>query len=160
MDLETSLLEQGCHGGDDIYVMNLCPQALPLRRRSLWRLSEARKVVQEWVMAVIYVGGRWKTMDSWLKAGGSGDMTACKLTTMVDTVTTTTNKKKLVAVTCIHSDQTDRLCLFQFKEKYEDTFVGKTYTYMYSGSLVCMRACRVMLARTKKGDQIHLKKTD
>ena len=85
-------------------------------------------------MAVIYVGGRWKTMDSWLKAGGSGDMTACKLTTMVDTVTTTTNKKKLVAVTCIHSDQTDRLCLFQFKEKYEDTFVGKTYTYMYSGS--------------------------
>ena len=61
-------------------------------------------------------------------------MTACKLTMMVDTVTTTTNKEKLVAVTCIHSDQTDRLCLFQFKEKYEDTFVGKTYTYMYSGS--------------------------
>ena len=61
-------------------------------------------------------------------------MTACKLTMMVDTVTTTTNKEKLVAVTCIHPDQIDRLCLFQFKGKYEDTFMCKTYTYMYSGS--------------------------
>ena len=73
------------------------------------------------------------------------DMTVHNLTTVVDTVMTTTNEEKLVAETCIHQDQLKRLRLYQCKEKYKDMFGGKTYTYIYFGCLgldvIAARTC-------------------
>ena len=60
-------------------------------------------------------------------------MTACNLTTMVDTVMVTSNKEKLVAMTCIHPDQLKSLCLFRSKEIYEDMIGAKTYMYLDFG---------------------------
>ena len=72
MDLETSLFKQGWCGGGDILVVDLCPQAPPLRRRLLQRRRGAWEVVQERMQIVVCIDDIWKTehvLGSWLVDG-------------------------------------------------------------------------------------------
>lgn len=67
---------RGWCGGDGILVVDVCPQAPPLRRRSLQRRNGAREVVQECVQTVVCIGDSWKMVNlvlgSWLEDDGSG----------------------------------------------------------------------------------------
>ena len=54
-DLETSLFKQGWRGGDGILVVDLCPRALPLRRRLLQRRRGACEVVQGRMQIVVCI---------------------------------------------------------------------------------------------------------
>ena len=75
MDLKISLFKQGWHGGGGILVVDLRPQAPPLRRRLLQCRRGAWGVVQERMQNVVCIDDIWKTeylLGSWFVDGRYG----------------------------------------------------------------------------------------
>jgi hypothetical protein len=76
IDLETHLFKQGCRSGGGILVVDLCPRAPPLRRRSLQRRRGAWEVVQERMQIVVCIDSIWKMVNrvlgSWFVDGRYG----------------------------------------------------------------------------------------